>query len=228
MARRSSLVVSAASIVGSFVVYAACGGVVSRGVAQVPGASGSATAIASALPTTTTTPTATLEPGACACAAPKVVATFTLAGAAGEDKIALDPLDASARIDVEYVRGAGGKKLAAVTAVVRAFRSDVVAERPTTLSIRVIVPENGGPAASKDVEAFFTTWGANTSLPPRALATVAKSTLSATLTSDAIELKGSLVLKDAPTGKSLLVDKLSVKKTGVGVLPVRSGALVAP
>src|SRR5438874_4946181 len=129
MARRSSLVVSAASILGSFVVYAACGGVVSRGVAQVPSASGSTTAIASVAPTTT--PTATLEPGACACAAPKIVASFALTGAAGEDKIALDPLDAAARIDVEYVRGAGGKKLAAVTAVVRAFRSDVVAERPT-------------------------------------------------------------------------------------------------
>ena len=223
---RSSFGVAVASIFGSFVVYAACGGVVSQGVAQVPSASNSAAPTAASAPTTATT--APTEQGGCACAAPKVVAAFALTTAAGEEKIALDPLDATAHLDVEYVRGPGGKKLAAVTAVVRAYRSDVAAERPSTLSIRVIVPENGGAAASKDVEAFFTTWGANTSLPPRALATVAKSTLSATLTSDGVELKGSLVLKDAPTGKSILVDKLSVKKTGASVLPMRSGALVAP
>jgi hypothetical protein len=224
---RSSFSVAVASIVGSFVVYAACGGVVSKGGAQVPSASGSATSVASA-PTTAPTALTGGGEGGCACAAPKVVASLSLTTAAGEDKIALDPLDASAHLDVEYVRGPGGKKLAAVTAVVRAFRSDVAAERLSTLSIRVIVPENGGAAATKDVEAFFTTWGANTALPPRALATVAKSTLTATLVADAVELKGSLVLKDAPTGKSILVDKLSVKKTGVGVLPVRSGVLVAP
>jgi hypothetical protein len=223
---RSSFGVAVASIIGSFVVYAACGGVVSKGGAQVPSASGSTTGVASA--PTAATASAPTDSGGCACAAPKVVASLALTTAAGEDKIVLDPLDASAHLDVEYVRGPGGKKLAAVTAVVRAYRSDVAAERPSTLSIRVIVPENGGAAATKDVEAFFTTWGANTALPPRALATVAKSSLTATLTSDAVELKGSLVLKDAPTGKSILVDKLSVKKTGASVLPARSGALVSP
>ena len=223
---RSSFGVAVASVIGSFVVYAACGGVVSPGGAQVPTPSASATSVATA---PTSAPTAApADQGGCACAVPKVVASFALTTAAGEDKIALDPLDASAHLEVEFVRGPGGKKLAAVTAVVRAFRSDVAAERPSTLSIRVIVPENGGAAVTKDVEAFFTTWGSNTSLPPRALATVAKSTLSATLSADAVELKGSLVLKDAPTGKSILVDKLSVKKSGASVLPVRSGALLAP
>src|SRR5579859_6362342 len=203
---RSSFAVGIWSIVGSFAVYVACGGVVGRGVAQVPSAAPSTSVVGSVAPSASVT---AVEQGACACAAPKVVASFALTASAGEDKIALDPLDASAHLDVEYLRGPGGKKLAAVTAVVRAYRSDVAAERPSTLSIRVIVPENGGSVASKDVEAFFTTWGANTSLPPRALATVAKSSLTATLASDAVELKGSLVLKDAPTGKSILVDKLS-------------------
>lgn len=220
---RSSFVVGFASIVGSFVVYAACGGVVTKGAAQVPSAS--ATPAIASFGTTSPTTTANIEPGACACATPKVVASFRLSG---DEKIVLDPVDASAHLDVEYVRGPGGKKLAAVTAVVRAYRIDVPAERPTTLSIRVTVPENGGSAPSKDVEAFVTSWGSTTALPPKALATVAKCSLSATLSADVVELKGSLVLKDVPTGKSLLVDKLSVKKAGVGALPVRSGAFVAP
>lgn len=227
---RSSVSVGVASIVGSFVVYAACGGVVGRGVAQVPTGTSASVATGIAPSTSVTSPTTDqgAQQGACGCAAPKVVASFALTPAAGEEKITLDPLDATTRLDVEYVRGPQKNKLAALTAVVRAYRSDVAAERPTTLSIRVLVPENGGAATTKDVEAFITTWGADTKLPPRALATVAKSSLTATLGNDAIELRGSLVLKDVATGKSLLVDKLSIKKTGTSLLPPRTGAFVAP
>lgn len=228
--------VAIASFFGSFVVYGAhlaCGGggLVPRGVAQVPAPSAaSATTTAGPSTSASASPTAASTTGAtpadgCACVAPKTVASLALGG---DEKIVLDPLDATVHLDVTYTRGAGGKKLASVVVVVRAYRSDQPSERPTTLSIRAIASETGGLVATKDVEAYLTSWGSRLDLPPRAYATVGKSALTVTLSADAVEVRGSLTLKDVPSGKSVVIDKLSVRKTGPAILPVRSGALVAP
>ena len=224
--RRMSVAI--ASFCGSFVVYGAhvaCGGgFVPRGAAQGSG-SGSAAASPSASASASAVAGA-MSAGECTCvsALPRTVASFAIGG---DEKIVLDPIDASARLDVAFARGATGKKLASVTIVVRAYRTDQPSARATTLAIRAIVQETGGSVASKDIEAYLTIGSLRLDLPPRAFATVDKSALTVSLSDEVIEVRGSLTLKDVPTGKSLVVDKLSVRKTGPAILPVRTGALVA-
>jgi hypothetical protein len=238
MARQSKHFVVLASILGSFVVYGAhlaCGPGstgVPPGFAQSPGiasasASGAST-VATTAPTTTTTAGSTGAPAGatgCGCGAGTTTASFAVSG---DEKIVLDPLDASADLTVAYRRAAGGKKVAEVTAVVRAYRTDQPSEHPTTVAIRVIVPENGGSPGPKDVEAYVTTYGAKADVPPRAFATVTKNALTVTMNEGALEMKGSLTLKDVPTGKSVTIDKLAVRKVGSSLLPVRNGAFKLP
>lgn len=238
MARQSRPFVVLASILGSFVVYGAhlacgtavTGSAVPPGFAQAPATasgSGSAMASTSASPSgSVATVSGGASTGGCGCgASSSTTASF---GVLGDEKMALDPLDASADLTVAYRRAAGGKKVAEVTVVVRAYRTDLPSEHPTTLAIRMIVPENGGSPAAKDVEAYVTTWGAKENLPPRAYATVGKNALTVALGDGAIEVKGSLTLKDVPTSKSVTIDKLAVRKVGSGLLPVRSGAFKLP
>jgi hypothetical protein len=236
MARQSKPLVIVASILGSFVVYGAhlaCGtsvggNAVPPGFAQAPPASASASSVASASPTTTDTTATGASGGAtsgCGCGAGTTTASF---GVTGDEKMALDPLDASADLTVAYRRAAGGKKVAEVTVVVRAYRTDQPSEHPTTLAIRAIVPEMGGSPGPKDIEAYVTTWGAKENVPPRAYATVAKNALTVVISEGVLEVKGSLTLKDVPTGKSVTIDKLAVRKVGAGLLPVRNGAFKLP
>ena len=238
MARQSRSFVVVASILGSFVVYGAhlaCGTAVT-GSAVPPGfaqssvaASASSATVASASSSTTTGAPASIGTPTSGCGCGGASGTTTASfGVLGDEKMTLDPLDASADLTVAYRRAAGGKKVAEVTVVVRAYRTDVASERPTTLAIRMIVPETGGSPGPKDVEAYVTTWGAKDNVPPRAFATVTKSTLTATLTEGALEVKGSLTLKDVPTSKSVTIDKLAVRKVGSGLLPVRTGAFKLP
>lgn len=161
----------------------------------------------------------------CACAAPKTTASLAVTG---DEKMVFDPTDAQADLSVSYGRAAGAKKTVVVAATFRAYRTDVPSERPTTISLRITLPEGGTtPTSNKDVEAYVTTWG-TTPFALRAYATVVKSTLTATVTDDLVELKGSLVLKDGPTNRSVTVDKLVVRKVGTGLLPSRTGAFKAP
>ena len=238
MARQSRSFVVVASILGSFVVYGAhlaCGTAVT-GSAVPPGFAQSSTS-ASASSVATSAPSSSTDGGAatapttattgCGCGGASGTTTASF-GVLGDEKMTLDPLDASADLTVAYRRAAGGKKVAEVTVVVRAYRSDLASEHPTTLAIRMIVPENGGSAAVKDVDAYVTTYGAKDNVPPRAFATVTKSALTATLADGVLEVKGSLTLKDVPTSKSVTIDKLAVRKVGAGLLPVRTGAFKLP
>jgi hypothetical protein len=229
MARSRGWVVGLASVLGSFVVYGAhvaCGpgaalGVVASAPAQT----------ASALPSTTASATPSASSGAgaegCGCAAPKVTASFVVSG---DEKMVLDPADSTAEVEVTYARGTGGKKVVVLNAVVRAFRTDLAAERPTTFALRVSLPEGGAqPASSKDLEGYVTTWGGTgPQLAPRAYATVTKSALTYSISAEAVEIRGSLTLKDVPTGRSVTLDKLTLRKAGAGVLPSRAGAFHAP
>lgn len=161
----------------------------------------------------------------CACAAPKTTASLAVSG---DEKMVFDPTDAQADLTVSYGRAPLGKKTVVVAATFRAYRTDVPSERPTTISLRITLPEGGtAPATNKDVEAYVTTWG-TTPFALRAYATVVKSTLTATVTDDLVELKGSLVLKDGPTNRSVTVDKLVVRKVGTGLLPSRTGVFKTP
>lgn len=216
-----------ASIVGSFVVYGAhvaCGGavaVVPRAPAQPTSASASA-AVASAS-SSGVTPTAAGSAEGCACAQPKTQAWFSVSG---DEKLVLDPVDAQATLEVSYARSAG-KRMVVLTGVVRGYRSDVAAERPTTFGIRVTWPEGGTPTAAqlaKDLEAHVSTWGAGAAVAPRVYPVVAKSTLSVSATDTLLEIRGSLTLKDPATGRSLNLDKLSLRKSGVALLPERSAS----
>jgi len=223
-------VVGLASILGSFVVYGAhvaCGpGGAVRVVATAPAqtASPSSAPSPSASTPPTTVPTAT---EGCGCATAKMAASFSVSG---DEKIMLDPADSTAEIEVAYTRGAGGKKLVLLSAVVRAFRTDLAAERPTTFALRVLLPEGGSqPSSQKDLEGYVTTWGGTgPQFAPRAYATITKSALTYALSADSIEIRGSLTLKDVPTGKSVTLDKISLRKTGPGVLPTRTGVFRAP
>jgi hypothetical protein len=235
MARQSRPFVVLASILGSFVVYGAhlaCGTAVT-GSAVPPGfAQATPTTSASAVASTSAseslgTAAAGSTTGGCGCGAGNATTTASF-GVLGDEKMVLDPLDASADLTVAYRRAAGGKKVAEVTVVVRAYRTDQPSEHPTTLAIRAIVPETGGSPAAKDVEAYVTTWGAKDNVPPRAFATVSKNALTVVLSEGVLEVKGSLTLKDVPSGKSVTIDKLAVRKVGVGLLPVRSGAFKLP
>lgn len=216
------ILVGLASVLGSFVVYGAhlaCGGgAIGRGVTSAPAQTTSATVAISA-PSTTT----------CGCPSAPPATTITAAfSVAGDEKMTLDPMDSTAQLDVSFTRGAAGKKVATVIAVVRAYRTDQPAERPTTLGIRVVVPEAGGaPADPKDLEAYVLTW-AGTAPAGRAYASVGKSALTVSMAQDAIEVRGSLTLKDPPTGKSVTIDKLSIRKTGASLLPSRTGAWATP
>ena len=226
--RRPHVSVVLASIVGSFVVHLACGGgPIATGMAQIsaPSTSVAPSSSGSSTSTITASSSAPATSSECGCATTergKTVASFVLGG---DEKIALDPIDASADLEVTYLRGPTGKKLAAVTAIVRAYRTDQPSERQTTLAIRALVAESGGSPAAKDVEGYVTTWGASTTVPPHAYATIGKSALTYTITDGVLEVKGSLTLKDVPTGRSITIDKLSMRKTGASLLPIRTGAL---
>jgi hypothetical protein len=155
----------------------------------------------------------------------------------GDEKIVLDPLDAQVSLDVAYARGPLGKRQIVLSGVVRAYRSDVAAERPTTFGIRVHLPDSGSANQTGSlpvspppslIEAYVTTWGAGSVVAPRAYASVAKSALTYTVTDTAVEIRGSITLKDVPTGRSITLEKLSLKKVGTSILPERTGLFRAP
>lgn len=214
-----SLSVAMASVVGSFLVYGAhlaCSGgrlgprVVPTSSAEMVSVSASTSASESPPP---------LDKGArgdCGCPTPKLTAFFN---ASGDEKIVLDPQDASASLDVAYTRSAAGKKLVSLTGVVRAYRADAPSDRPTTLAIRVTAAEGGGKDVA--IEATLTTWGASM-VAPRVYAVVAKSAITTNVTNEIVEIRGSLTLKDPPTGRSILLDKLTLRKSGVSLLPERA------
>jgi hypothetical protein len=167
----------------------------------------------------------------CGCTSAKPTAAFVVSG---DEKMVLDPLDAQVSLDVAYARGPLGKRQIVLSAVVRAYRTDVPSERPTTFGIRVHLPDNGpagsppaSPTASQ-LEAYVTTWGAGSVVAPRAYASVAKSALTYTVTDSVVEIRGSMTLKDLPTGRFVTLDKLSLKKVGTSILPERTGSFHAP
>lgn len=248
MASGRSWFVGSASVFGSFVVYAAhvaCGGT-AMGVPRAP-AQTSASSATTASPSSEATSAATVASapgGACGCASAKTTASFAVSG---DEKIALDPLDAQASLDVAYGRGAGGKRQVVLTGVVRAYRTDVAAERPTTFGIRVVLPEvdaakgkepkepiadppkaGGVSSIAKELAAYVTSWGAGSPVAPRVYATVAKSSLTYTVSDSVVEVRGSLTVKDVPSGRSLTLDKLTLRKTGTALLPERTGAFHQP
>ena len=97
----------------------------------------------------------------CGCASAKTSAAFVVTG---DEKMVLDPVDAHTSLEVDYARGPQGKKQIVLTGVVRAYRSDVAAERPTTFGIRVRLPDGvANPSSTTNpavqVEAYVTTWG---------------------------------------------------------------------
>lgn len=187
--------------------------VVGPSLAQTASASASASATESAPPPA--------PMSACACAAPRMTAFF---GVSGDEKMTLDPTDAEARLDVAYARSAAGKKLIVLSGVVRAYRTDVASEHPTTLAIRVTLPDGPTPpkdVVAKEVEANLTTWGGSV-VAPRVYAVVAKSAVSITATDAAVEIRGSLTLKDPPSGRTITLEKLAIKKTGASLLPERT------
>ncbi len=228
--------VGLASVFGSFALYGvhlACGpslglpSPVASGHADGPSASSSVAGAGSTSATNgvSSTNSGSSGAGSCGCNGGTTTASFAVGG---DEKMTFDPLDASADLSVAYIRAPGGKKVVEVTAVVRAYRSDQAAERPTTISVRVLAPETGGAVVAKDVEAFLTSYGSTTNLPPKAFATVSKSALSVVIADGAVELRGSLSLTDVPTKKTVVVDKLTVRKSGASVLPVRNGAFKSP
>lgn len=163
--------------------------------------------------------------GTCGCAGgAKATAWFA---ASGDEKMTIDPTDARVSLDATYTRGAFGKKQVVLAGVVRVFRSDVPSERPTTLSIRAVLPEGtSGPAI--ELDAYVTTWASSSAVAPRAYATIAKSALTYTVTDGLLEIRGSLTLKDVAAGRTVVLDKLSLRKSGSGLLPERTGAFRAP
>ncbi|MGZ3420697.1 MAG: hypothetical protein ACXWUG_13150 [Polyangiales bacterium] len=232
VARSSGAVL--ASIVGSFVVYGAhlaCGPSLQRetGIARVVPSSAAGTASAPSSESSVASSASSVAPspsGGCGCASAKATASFVVTG---DEKIVLDPLDAQVSLDVAYARGPLGKRQIVLSAVVRAYRSDVAAERPTTFGIRVHLPDSGAASqTASQVEAYVTTWGAGSVVAPRAYASVAKSALTYTVTDSAVEIRGSITLKDAPTGRSITLDKLSLKKVGTSILPERTGSFRVP
>jgi hypothetical protein len=241
VARSSGTV--AASILGSFVVYGAhlaCGPTLlhENGIARVVPSSpagttsdGSAGATsASSTPTPQTTSGAPGN-GTCACASAKPTAWFVVTG---DEKMVLDPVDAQVSLDVAYARGPLGKRQIVLSGVVRAYRTDVAAERPTTFGIRVHLPDSGTAGSTSaiqptnPIEAYVTTWGAGSVVAPRSYASVAKSALTYTVSESAVEIRGSITLKDIPTGRSITLEKLSLKKVGTSILPERTGSFHAP
>jgi hypothetical protein len=218
--------VSVGSLVGSFFVYAAhvaCGGgaVAHRAVTSAPAqtVTSSSSMGPEAAPVAAKTDAKT---DGCGCAAPRTTAYFAVSG---DDKIAIDPVDAQASLDLAYVRGPVGKKQIVLSGVVRGYRTDVLAEHPTTFAIRVTYPEGttpAGPLAAKDIEAHVSTWGAGAQFAPRVYAAVAKSAVTVTVTDSIIEIRGSLTLRDPPTGRTIVLDKLSLRKSGTALLPERN------
>ncbi|MBI2391422.1 MAG: hypothetical protein HYV09_17665 [Deltaproteobacteria bacterium] len=227
--------VGIASIVGSFVVYGAhvaCGGgarLMPAAPAQTspaPTPTGVTTVVAPS-PAPSAPPVSASASGApahepCACASPKTSAFFLVSG---DEKLVIDPLDAQATLDISYTRGASGKRVVVLTGVVRGYRSDVPAERPTTFGIRLSLAD-GAPGTAPpidEVAAHVSTWGAAGAVAPRVYAVVAKSTLATTITDALVEIRGSLTLKDPASGRSITLDKLSLRKAGSALLPERSG-----
>jgi hypothetical protein len=235
-----------ASIVGSFCVYGAhvaCGPSLqtARVVPPVPAATSSASSPIGATSSSgeASAPKDAAPAGSCGCASAKTVASFAFSG---DEKIVLDPLDAHASLDVTYARGPGGKRQIVLSAVVRAYRTDVAAERATTVAIRAVLPDTmlpteKAPASSKDgaqanaghvTEAYVTTWGAGSVVAPRSYASVAKSALTYTVTDSVVEMRGSITLKDVAANRVITLEKLLIKKVGAQLLPERSGAYRAP
>jgi hypothetical protein len=216
--------VSVASVLGSFVVYGAhvaCGGgsFTPRVVPSAPAQTSSASAAA---PTSVpTADVATANGSGCGCVTPKMSAYFTVSG---DEKLVIDPLDAQASLDVTYTRGPGGKRQVVLTGVIRAYRSDVPAERPTTLAIRLAYPDGSTPPSSpKDLEAHLTTWGSGNVVAPHVYAVVAKSALAVTVTESALEIRGSLTLRDPAASRTITLEKLALRKSGSTLLPDRTG-----
>lgn len=217
--------VGVASVVGSFVVYGAhvaCGGgaIAPRVVPSAPAqtASASSPTAASSAPAPDVT---TANASACGCVTPKMSAYFTVSG---DEKLVIDPLDAQASLDVTYARGPGGKRQVVLSGVIRAYRSDVPAERPTTFAIRLAYPDGATPPSSpKDLEAHLTTWGSGNVVAPHVYAVVAKSALAVTVTETAVEIRGSLTLRDPAASRAITLEKLVIRKSGSALLPDRTG-----
>jgi len=147
---------------------------------------------------------------------------------AGDEAAVLDKEDATASIDVSFGR-AGGKRTTVVNAVIRAFRTDVKAERPTTLAVRATLVDGAvSPATAKDLDAYFMTWPGPGAIAPHAYATVTKSALTYVVSDTAIEVRGSLSLKDLATGKTVRIEKFVLRRVGTGLLPPRSGVWITP
>jgi hypothetical protein len=223
-----------ASIFGSFVVsgaHVACGGPAAtlRAVPSAPAQTApAATVPAPSTPSPPAGATASAAGSAegCTCAAPKTQAYFV---ASGDEKLVLDPTDAQASLEVSYAR-ASGKRVVVLTGIIRGYRTDVAADRPTTFGVRVAWPEGAAPTASqlgKELEAHVSTWGAAGAVAPRVYAVVAKSALTASATDSLLEVRGSLTLRDPASGRTLTLDKLSLRKIGASLLPER-GAVFRP
>lgn len=220
--------VGIASIVGSFVVYGAhvaCGGG-ARLMPAAPAQTASAPAATPVAPSAVAVPAHSAVAPAhepCACASPKASAFFLVSG---DEKLVIDPLDAQASLDVAYARGSSGKRVVVLTGVVRGYRTDVPAERPTTFGIRLTLADGaaGTPTPILETDAHVTAWGAGAVVAPRVYAVVAKTALTTTITDSLVEVRGSLTLKDPASGRSITLDKLSLRKTGTALLPERSGA----
>lgn len=236
--RGRRFVVGIASLVGSFAVYVAhlaCGGIVSPAVRGAPAQSIAGAASATGIASVTGTAPVASAFGDCGCAYPRTRAFFS---AGGDEKLALDPVDAQTTIDVRHGRGPGGKRTVSVVVVVRAYRTDVPTERPTTLSLRVTVVDPAGRApadrdlpivvGAKEVEGHLSTWSSPAAVAPRVYATITKSDLVLSLGDSAIELRGQLTLEDVSARRRVVLEKLSVSKTGARLLPERTGAFRAP
>lgn len=215
-----------ASIVGSFFVYGAhlaCGGgrVAPRAVPTTAAQTTSASASSSV--SSSGEGVAPMPKGDCGCATPRTHAFFAVSG---DEKMSLDPVDAEARIDAAYARNPAGKKLIVLSGVVRAYRTDAPSEHPTTLAIRIAYPEGSGASGVKDVsakeiEANLTTWSGSM-VAPRVYAVVAKSAVTITASDTLVEIRGALTLKDPPTGRTIVLEKLTLKKQGTALLPERN------
>jgi hypothetical protein len=216
--------VGIASVLGSFIVYGAhvaCGGRV-PGPRGVPSAPAQTTTPSVATTDSATAPDVTTANSAgCGCATPKMSAYFVVSG---DEKLVIDPVDAQASLDVTFARGPGGKRQVVLSGVIRAYRSDVPAERPTIFAIRLAYPDGAPPPSSpKDLEAHLTTWGAPNLVAPHVYAAVAKSALTVTVTDMAVEIRGSLTLRDPAASRTITLEKLSLRKSGSALVPERGG-----
>jgi hypothetical protein len=216
---------------GLYAIHLACAGAVFPRTAAVANAApiGSAKASSAPVVVASVAPSATGMPAPAPSASgelPTVTAGYVVAG---DESVVLDKEDASASLEVAAGRNSQGKRVWIVSAVVRAFRTDVHAEKPTTLAVRATLLEGASaPSTPKDLDAYFTTWPGPGALAPHSYATVVKSGLAFSIAEGAVEVRGSLALKDVATGKTVRLEKIAIRRSGRGVLPPRAGVWLAP